>query len=295
MAARSRTSCPLNEENVARAIADSKIPIISAVGHETDTTLADFAADLRAPTPTGAAEMAVPVRANLMAQIAEDEARLISAASRNIGEKAARLETLSAKLGDPTRLLESQSQRLDHAGEKLKNAFLRFIDAKKSPYITLSAKLRRPDQILNDNQKALARWDEQLGALAPKITEKQNERITHLTKMLEAYSFKNVLNRGFTVIRDDKGNVLSDGTPIKANQNIHIEFRDKKDVQAVTISGSKTSKPKTKKPAENADQTSCSSKLFIKTAKMKIIENRSGAYFNVCEHRKRRVFSFAAL
>jgi exodeoxyribonuclease VII large subunit len=108
-----------NEEIVVRAAAASAIPLISAVGHETDTTLIDHAADLRAPTPTAAAELAVPVRAELLAWTAEQEARLVRAAQRIVGERRQRLRDLSRALPRPETLLTQARQRLDLWGERL--------------------------------------------------------------------------------------------------------------------------------------------------------------------------------
>ena len=102
-----------NEEIVVRAAARSEIPLISAVGHETDTTLIDFAADRRAPTPTAAAEMAVPVRAELTAGLMELGRRHFAAANRAFGERETRLEGLARGLGDPARLIDYSIQRLD--------------------------------------------------------------------------------------------------------------------------------------------------------------------------------------
>ncbi len=241
-----------NEENVVRAIAESTIPVISAVGHETDTTLADFAADLRAPTPTGAAEMAVPVRANLVAQILEDEQRLVSSMNRQITEQRSKIETLSAKLGDPARMLENHAQRLDHLSDKLGNIFGRYLDAKKQILIESAARLRHPQDQLNERTKMLERWSEQLLTSGPKIIDKPSGEIEHLGKMLEAYSYKNVLQRGFSVVRDQKGNAITDPGKVKNGTALDIEFHGEKHLQAVTSSGK--SAPKTKKqtqPAEN--------------------------------------------
>ena len=198
-----------NEEVVVRAAANSKIPLISAVGHETDTTLIDYAADLRAPTPTGAAEMAVPVRAQLQAQIMDDGQRLYSGLTRLASELQHKLEAKSRGLGDPTRLLEVKTQRLDHAADKLPRLFT----------------------FLDHTQKIFDRWSEHLSALAPKITRDWEKRVDYAGKMLEAYSFENVLQRGFAVVRGADGHVITDATQIKSGQELDIQFKDKKHIK----------------------------------------------------------------
>src|SRR5712672_3461928 len=113
---------PFNEEIVVRAAAASAIPLISAVGHETDTTLIDHASDRRAPTPTAAAEMAVPVRAELLADVMQDGARLARAMRRMTDEARLRLEGLARGLPDPQDLLGAATQRLDDRAERLRLA-----------------------------------------------------------------------------------------------------------------------------------------------------------------------------
>src|SRR6187401_3621178 len=120
-----------NEEIVVRAAAASMIPLISAVGHETDVTLIDFASDRRAPTPTAAAEMAVPVRAELMTALSNLGSRKLACMTRALREATTELAGLARGLGDPRRLIEEQQQRLDIAGERLINGPRRVIEVKQ--------------------------------------------------------------------------------------------------------------------------------------------------------------------
>ena len=234
---------PFNEENVVRAIASSAIPVISAVGHETDTTLSDFAADLRAPTPTGAAEMAVPVRSHLVAQILDDEQRLVSSMNRMISENRHKLDAQAGRLGDPARLLETQSQKLDHLTDKISTVFSRYLSQKNETLINAGARLTHPKDRLNHAQKTLENWSEQLTGLAPKMTHELQVKLDHAGKMLEAYSFKNVLQRGFSVIRDQNGTLISDASLVSAGQAISIQFRDEENVQATIGNQDRTSSP----------------------------------------------------
>ncbi len=130
-----------NEEAVVRAAAKSKIPIISAVGHETDTTLIDYAADRRAPTPTAAAEMAVPVRIDLLAQVMDDGGRLMAALRRRLDDAKRRLEDLSRSLPNLARIVDEATQRLDDWTERLANAVGRTLDDKKSRLVNAGALL----------------------------------------------------------------------------------------------------------------------------------------------------------
>lgn len=111
-----------NEEVVVRAAAASEIPLISAVGHETDTTLIDFASDKRAPTPTAAAELAVPVRLELLAYLDQQHARLSRALSQGLVNRGQRLRDMSRALPRPDSLLDTPRQRLDRAGDRLGHA-----------------------------------------------------------------------------------------------------------------------------------------------------------------------------
>lgn len=113
---------PFNDEALVRAVSASNIPVISAVGHETDTTLCDFAADLRAPTPTAAAEKAVPVRADLHALVLDRQKRLISTMQRVLDQHKKHIEGLSRGLIHPRRLLETIQQKLDYLGLNLERA-----------------------------------------------------------------------------------------------------------------------------------------------------------------------------
>lgn len=215
-----------NEENVVRAAAASKIPLISAVGHETDTTLIDYASDLRAPTPTAAAEMAVPVRRDLLLGVMDSARRLYGTMTRSLSLHEQRVHTLSAKLGDPQRLLESKTQMLDHTAHRLGSCFDKYLDRRIARVSELSAMLRHPRQILQEAGRTLTQWDHRLSALKPRLFQQQEQTLLRASGLLEAFSFHNVLKRGFAVIRDDAGRPLTRAADVNDGQKIEIEFQD---------------------------------------------------------------------
>jgi exodeoxyribonuclease VII large subunit len=139
-----------NEEIVVRAAAASRIPLISAVGHETDTTLIDHAADLRAPTPTAAAELVVPVRAELAHRLAQLDHRMFHGMQRDLRQLQHRLVGLARGLPDPLVLLAHAAQRLDEMAERLPHALHTRIERCVLHVRGLAARLRSPAQLLQD-------------------------------------------------------------------------------------------------------------------------------------------------
>jgi len=219
---------PFNEEIVVRAAANSEIPIISAVGHETDTTLIDYASDLRAPTPTGAAEKSVPIRAELMALTLDYEKRLMNAATRQLQELSNRLSSLARAMGDPTKLLDIKAQRLDHVSDKIGRVYKQYLSSRSTQLLETSSKLTHPRALIHQAELRLERWGEALAAQAPKLTADLDKRLHHAAKMLEAFSFENVLKRGFVVVRDEAGKLVPDAGLVSDGQMLELQFREGK-------------------------------------------------------------------
>lgn len=230
---------PFNEEIVVRAAANSHIPIISAVGHETDTTLIDYAADLRAPTPTGAAEMAVPVRMNLIAQIADNEQRLLSGLSRLLSENRHRLDAATAKLGDPARLLEIKTQRLDHCGDKLERSFNELLSRKEKKLLAQS--IRTPAALVREKENALQHRTQNLERAISRHINDQEKHLEKTLRMLDLLSFENVLQRGYVVVRGADGAPITDAKTLKDGQNITLQYKSQEKV-AATIGHDKGNK-----------------------------------------------------
>lgn len=259
-----------NEEVVVRAAAASTIPLISAVGHETDTTLIDFASDRRAPTPTAAAEMAVPVRADLMAETLDYAKRLVGGINRLLRESTMELAGLARGLGDPRRLIEERQQRLDVSGERLALATRQLVERRAQALA--AARLLQPHAVIAGKEQVLAaEWRALRSAMkrfkgdtlqkierntdrltqnadrlkrhSDDLLRRGSERVDQLGKLLESYSFHSVLNRGFALVRDQDGQPVLAAADTGAGQTISIEFADGRIGAKVTDSAGRAAKP----------------------------------------------------
>ncbi len=213
-----------NDEAVVRAAAASRIPLISAVGHETDTTLIDFAADRRAPTPTAAAEMAVPVRAELLADLAQKAARLEGALARQLGLGRGALERASAKLPDLPALLGAARQRLDDRAERLTLALPNFLAAKRNRVERLS--LLHPREFLARQRARLEMLNHRLAAPLPGQLGQAQLRLEALSARLESVSYQRVLARGFALVTSASGAPVTAAANIAAGAALRLRFAD---------------------------------------------------------------------
>ena len=215
-----------NEEEVARAAAESEIPLISAVGHETDTTLIDFVADRRAPTPTAAAEMAVPVRMELLTEVLNKERRLVSASAQLFERRRTALVSAARGLGRPEDLLGPAAQRLDRASDRLKSGLRRRCDHAKTQLAGLRISAQLLKRRIGDGAESLHRHWLRLGASQHALIERRATRVESATKLLGSLSYENVLKRGFVLVRDDKGALLRSASDGADGAVVSLTFAD---------------------------------------------------------------------
>ncbi|MFO1032755.1 MAG: exodeoxyribonuclease VII large subunit [Hyphomicrobiales bacterium] len=219
---------PFNDEAVVRAVAASAIPVISAIGHETDTTLIDHVADRRAPTPTAAAEMAVPVRRDLLAAIATLDARQGRAISRLAQDRRLHLSALARALPKPEDMLALARQRLDIASQRLPSALVQNLQRHGLGLATASARLSlRPirDRVTDLRRRLGDQGQRAARALHNAITRRK-DRFTAESKLLKSLSYVSVLDRGFVVVRDARGQMLRQAAAVKPGAAMVLEFAD---------------------------------------------------------------------
>lgn len=235
-----------NDEIVVRAAAESTIPLISAVGHETDWTLIDHAADIRAPTPTGAAEIAVPVKAELEAEVASLSARLQGAVSRQMDNRGQALRALVRALPSLDQLLALPRRRFDEAAARLGRGLeLSTINKRRSYERAASGLATLPVRLLGHMERSRdrvqtlsARAD---GAIDIRIARRKDALAAH-GRILNSLSYKNVLARGYAVIRDAEDRPLPRAAMLSEGQAFQVEFADGR-VQAVAGEGGGSETP----------------------------------------------------
>ncbi len=217
---------PFNEEDVVRAVADSKIPVISAVGHETDTTLIDYAADLRAPTPTGAAEKAVPVRDELLAAVGETGLRLEAAMRRALRDRKERVELMGRALGDPMRALAPLMQRFDACAERWGVARSNYFHRLRSRMAEVGGRLRHPRDVVRLAAQRLDALTQKMRGAGQTQLLQSEKKLERLSVMLEALSPRAVLGRGYGLIYDTSGHVITSANDLNTASKIRIELHD---------------------------------------------------------------------
>lgn len=304
-----------NEESVVRAVAASDIPIISAVGHETDTTLIDYASDMRAPTPTAAAEAAVPVRAELIAYVEDQGSRQRQATRRSLASLKDRLRAASAGLPRPADLVSTQRQSLDMASSQLSGALRHFVQARRIAFSNLAATMQprlvrqrhaelterlatlgrqgqaglvktvdrtrlRFDPVarqvpaaaanaIERKQTALARLGprlsdkplraelrheadrlatqgNRLSQISLQLTRAPRQRWEQLDKLLETLSYHSVLARGYALVQNADGAVVSSKDAAGPGEGLKLTFADGE--LAVTVGGAPAPRRKSPKP-----------------------------------------------
>jgi exodeoxyribonuclease VII large subunit len=197
---------PFNEEEVVRAAAESLIPLISAVGHETDTTLIDFAADLRAPTPTAAAELAVPVRTELFAQLGELQHRAQQCLSRRVDRSRERFDLTACRWPEPQAIFAPMVQRLDEVGERLPRSLAARAGNARADLNLVAGRLRRE--------------------LVDQRIARLSERLTAAWKMAELAHPERPLTKGYVRVTSRDGKTLTHAGDARAAQRLRLHFGD---------------------------------------------------------------------
>jgi exodeoxyribonuclease VII large subunit len=236
-----------NEEVVVRAAAASAIPLISAVGHETDTTLIDYASDRRAPTPTAAAEMAVPVRMELIAELDAKGTRLMRAWSRGLAEQRTHLAGLARGLPDPASLIFQAAQRLDDRSERLRQAMRQFLRVQALHLKAASDRIGGAAllaQLQHQRERLLQLWP-RLDAAQARFLERQHGLLDSAGARLLAFyrALEQQLERGYAIVRA-RGHVLTAASQVPPGTSLTIEFHDGT-VVAISEGEAKAKKRKT--------------------------------------------------
>ena len=219
---------PFNDEELVRAVFASAIPIISAIGHETDTTLIDYVSDLRAPTPSAAAEIATPVLNDFKILLNNLEKRLNNYALNLLLNQKNKLENLAKYLIHPKKLLQQIEQKISELEKRAATSLNQRLNNKEKDLKLAANLLISPDKILSNYQKQLQNLAKNLSQNLQNQLQNRQNKISWAEKLLISYDYKRVLKRGYALVRDVNNQVISTISHIQNDQKINVEMQDGK-------------------------------------------------------------------
>jgi exodeoxyribonuclease VII large subunit len=226
-----------NEEALARAIAASPRPVISAVGHETDFTISDFVADVRAPTPSAAAELAVPVLSELRTTLAGLGQRAARGATAHLRQQRLVVERIRARLGDPRRLVDERRQRIDDLQTRAQRATARRLTRLRAELTAAEVALSKahPHRRIAAQRAALRELAQRLDTAGRRELRRRREPLTALEHKLHALSPRRVLDRGYSLTFGPDGHLLTDAATVAPGAAVRIALQ--KGELAATVTG----------------------------------------------------------
>ena len=215
-----------NEEPVVRAIEVCAIPVVSGVGHETDFTLADFVADVRAPTPTGAAELVSPNRQESLHRLAQAKGRLKTVLEQRYFDASQKLDWLTRQIRHPRQKLDEQRTYIHKLAQTLSYSMTQNVRAHtvRFEHQTQALKHCRPD--ISVYRQDIDRFQTTLSHAFRQLLAHRRQSLTAQTTLLEAVSPQQILERGFSVVKNTRGQVIRNADVLKQGQKLHITFAD---------------------------------------------------------------------
>ena len=216
-----------NEEEVVRAVFQSRIPVISAIGHETDTTLVDYAADMRALTPTAAAELATPAKDILITELSENSNRLNSSIKNIVSMSRERVVSVQKLLPSYQNLFNLKLNEINILAQRLPTAIKIYLQNEITNLQTSSSKLNLKilKEKIKNSQNSLSSLKNQLTNNSKTNLSTQSNRVLSASKLLESLSYKSVIKRGFSVVRNSSNIILTKKTDVLNDKKLNVETK----------------------------------------------------------------------
>ncbi|MEP3562367.1 MAG: exodeoxyribonuclease VII large subunit [Marinobacter sp.] len=215
-----------NEETVARAIANCHIPTVSAVGHEVDVTIADFVADLRAPTPSAAAEKVSPDQQDWLRRLNEQQVRLGHSAQRLFKRLENQLGHLGARLRDPRRELQDKAQRMDELDMRLNHAMRQKIEQQslKTHHLTLRLETQSPRKMITSTAEQVGKLNDRMQAAIQHNLRQQQDKLHLQAQTLNVVSPLATLGRGYSIVKNATGDIVRNTSQLSKGDTIRAQF-----------------------------------------------------------------------
>lgn len=217
-----------NDEQLVRSIVTSNIPLISAVGHEVDITLSDFAADLRAPTPTAAAEIVSPDKQEFIEQLLTTKARLIRSQERYLTNLAQNIDWLSKRLRHPAANISQYHKRLEQLQQALLVSQQRQLRNQRTSMVYLNNRLKQlnPDNMIRVKKQAILELNLRIKNAIKRTIETNRQKFDHLSAQLSTVSHERTLDRGYAIIENQSGEIVTKSWDLHKDDSVIITHAD---------------------------------------------------------------------